>query len=62
MSRASISFVLDADQARERVDKVLARRLAPTSRASIQRWIGEGRTEWARRLDRLGALLGEEEG
>ena len=43
MSRASISFVLDADQARERVDKVLARRLAPTSRASIQRWIGEGR-------------------
>jgi 23S rRNA pseudouridine1911/1915/1917 synthase len=30
---------------RERVDKALARLLAPTSRATIQRWIGEGRVQ-----------------
>jgi 23S rRNA pseudouridine1911/1915/1917 synthase len=42
---AKSRFVLDADQGRERVDKVLARLLAPTSRATIQRWIGEGRVQ-----------------
>jgi 23S rRNA pseudouridine1911/1915/1917 synthase len=36
-------FVLEAGHERERVDKVLARLLAPTSRATVQRWIGEGR-------------------
>jgi 23S rRNA pseudouridine1911/1915/1917 synthase len=36
-------FVLEAGHKRERVDKVLARLLAPTSRATIQRWITEGR-------------------
>jgi 23S rRNA pseudouridine1911/1915/1917 synthase len=36
-------FVLAASQARERVDKVLARLLAPHSRATVQRWIREGR-------------------
>ncbi len=36
-------FVLPADQSRERVDKVLARLLAPRSRATVQRWISEGR-------------------
>jgi 23S rRNA pseudouridine1911/1915/1917 synthase len=36
-------FVLEAGHERERVDKVLARLLAPTSRATIQRWIAEGR-------------------
>ena len=36
-------FVLGADQARERVDKVLARLLAPRSRATVQRWIAEAR-------------------
>ena len=36
-------FVLAVGQARERVDKVLARLLAPHSRATVQRWIREGR-------------------
>jgi 23S rRNA pseudouridine1911/1915/1917 synthase len=36
-------FVLGGDRARERVDKVLARLLAPRSRATVQRWIAEGR-------------------
>jgi len=42
---ARARFILDADQERERVDKVLARLLAPTSRATIQRWISEGRVQ-----------------
>jgi len=36
-------FELGADVERERVDKVLARLCDGTSRATIQRWIGEGR-------------------
>lgn len=36
-------FVLARGQKRERVDKVLARLLAPRSRATVQRWIVEGR-------------------
>jgi 23S rRNA pseudouridine1911/1915/1917 synthase len=36
-------YVLAADQARERVDRVLSRLLAPRSRATLQRWIREGR-------------------
>ncbi len=36
-------YELAADQARERVDRVLARLLAPRSRATLQRWIKEGR-------------------
>jgi 23S rRNA pseudouridine1911/1915/1917 synthase len=40
---AKARFVLDSDHERERVDKALARLLAPTSRATIQRWIAEGR-------------------
>lgn len=36
-------FVLDADVERERVDKVLPRLCEGTSRATLQRWIGEGR-------------------
>ncbi len=35
--------MLGTGQTRERVDKALARLLAPTSRATIQRWIAEGR-------------------
>lgn len=38
-------FVLASGQKRERVDKVLARLFAPRSRATIQRWIGEGRVK-----------------
>ncbi|HVZ34807.1 MAG TPA: RluA family pseudouridine synthase [Polyangiaceae bacterium] len=36
-------FVLAVDQPRERIDKVLAKLLAPRSRATVQRWIAEGR-------------------
>ena len=36
-------FVLDASVAKERIDKVLARLMAPRSRATVQRWIEEGR-------------------
>jgi 23S rRNA pseudouridine1911/1915/1917 synthase len=37
------AFILERGHERERVDKALARLLAPTSRATIQRWIIEGR-------------------
>lgn len=36
-------FVLPVDQARDRLDKVLAGLLPHTSRATLQRWIDEGR-------------------
>ncbi|HTV18707.1 MAG TPA: RluA family pseudouridine synthase [Polyangiaceae bacterium] len=36
-------YVLAGGHERERVDKALARLCAPTSRATIQRWISEGR-------------------
>jgi len=38
-------FVLGAEQRRERVDKVLARLLPEVSRATVQRWIEEGRVQ-----------------
>ena len=37
------SFLLGAEQRRERLDKVLARLLPDVSRATVQRWIEEGR-------------------
>jgi 23S rRNA pseudouridine1911/1915/1917 synthase len=40
-----VRFVLEAGHERERVDKAVARLLAPTSRATIQRWITEGRVQ-----------------
>ncbi len=39
------SFVLQAHEPAERVDKVLVRLLPDASRATIQRWIGEGRVK-----------------
>ena len=36
-------FLLGAEQRRERVDKVVARLLPEVSRATVQRWIEEGR-------------------
>jgi 23S rRNA pseudouridine1911/1915/1917 synthase len=42
-SKRGERFVLPPEQARERLDKVLAQLLAPRSRATVQRWIGEGR-------------------
>jgi 23S rRNA pseudouridine1911/1915/1917 synthase len=37
------AFLLGPEQRRERLDKVLARLLADVSRATVQRWIDEGR-------------------
>ncbi|HEX3849692.1 MAG TPA: RluA family pseudouridine synthase [Polyangiaceae bacterium] len=37
------TFLLGPEQRRERLDKVLARLLADVSRATVQRWIDEGR-------------------
>jgi len=37
------TFLLGSEQRRERVDKVLARLLSDVSRATVQRWIEEGR-------------------
>ncbi len=39
----SLRFVIEADAARDRLDKALSARLPGVSRVSIQRWIGEGR-------------------
>ncbi len=39
------SFLLGPEQRRERVDKVLARLLSDVSRATVQRWIEEGRVQ-----------------
>ena len=39
------TFVLGKEQRRERVDKVLARLLSDVSRATVQRWIEEGRVQ-----------------
>ena len=38
-----IRFTVDADDADERIDKLLVRRLPEQSRATLQRWIAEGR-------------------
>jgi len=38
-------FLLGAEQRRERVDKVLARLIPDVSRATVQRWIEEGRVQ-----------------
>jgi 23S rRNA pseudouridine1911/1915/1917 synthase len=40
---SSRTFVLGAEQRRERLDKVLARLLSDVSRATVQRWIDEDR-------------------
>lgn len=52
-------FVLGPGQGRERIDKALARLLAPTSRATIQRWIGEGRVLVAGAACRPRDVVGE---
>ncbi|MET0792920.1 MAG: RluA family pseudouridine synthase [Polyangiaceae bacterium] len=39
------TFLLGAEQRRERVDKVLARLLEDVSRVTVQRWIEEGRVQ-----------------
>ena len=42
-ARSVRRFVLEAGQPRERLDKALSRLMPGTSRATIQRWIAEGR-------------------
>lgn len=43
----------------EKVGRVRTCQLAPRGLAAAERWISERRALWERRLDRLGAFLGE---
>lgn len=45
----------------EKVGRVRTCRIAPDALRTAERWIGERRTQWERRLDRLGEFLGEAE-
>jgi 23S rRNA pseudouridine1911/1915/1917 synthase len=64
----TLRFVHAPDAERERVDKLLARLMAGTSRSTIQRWIEEGRVSLdggpcrAKDLVRPGAVLSVEPG
>jgi len=44
----------------EKVGRVRTCRIEPAGFATLEEWIGEHRSMWERRLDRLGALLDEE--
>ena len=46
----------------EKIGRVRTCRLEESGLDAAQQWISECRTSWSRRLDRLGALLDEEEG
>jgi DNA-binding transcriptional ArsR family regulator len=46
----------------EKVGRVRTCRIDPDGLAVAGRWIEACRPEWSRRLDRLGAFLGQEEG
>src|SRR5512133_143556 len=45
----------------EKQGRVRTARLEDNAFAVLEKWIQERRSEWERRLDRLGDLLGEEE-
>ncbi len=45
----------------EKVGRVRTCRIEPTGFSLLEKWIGEHRSTWERRLDRLGDLLGEGE-
>jgi DNA-binding transcriptional ArsR family regulator len=45
----------------EKLGRVRTCRLEPSGLEVAQHWLGDCRTEWTRRLDRLAALLDEEE-
>lgn len=45
----------------EKIGRVRTCQLEPRGLATAERWIAERRALWERRLDRLGALLEEEE-
>lgn len=44
----------------EKVGRVRTCRLETAGLSAAQKWIGDQRSEWERRLDRLGELLAEE--
>ena len=44
----------------EKVGRVRTCRIEPSGLAVVERWIGDRRSLWERRLDRLGELLAEE--
>ena len=44
----------------EKIGRVRTCRLEPAGLSAAQKWIGDRRSEWERRLDRLGELLAEE--
>jgi DNA-binding transcriptional ArsR family regulator len=43
----------------EKVGRVRTCRIEPSGLSAAERWIGDRRSTWERRLDRLGALLAE---
>jgi DNA-binding transcriptional ArsR family regulator len=46
----------------EKVGRVRTCRVSPAAMTRAEAWIAERRSEWERRLDRLGAYLAEEDG
>jgi DNA-binding transcriptional ArsR family regulator len=46
----------------EKVGRVRTCRIESTGLSAAEEWIAERRTEWERRLDRLGEFLAEEDG
>jgi len=45
----------------EKIGRVRTARIEPAGFLAVERWVGEHRTRWEDRLDRLGAILDEEE-
>ncbi len=45
----------------EKVGRVRTCRIEPAGFSVLERWVGDRRSAWERRFDRLGALLGEPE-
>ena len=45
----------------EKVGRVRTCRMASTGLDALERWVGEHRTEWERRMERLGELLEDKE-
>ena len=45
----------------EKVGRVRTCRIEPAGFTALERWIGEHRTVWERRLDRLGNVLAEDD-
>ncbi len=52
-----LTFLLGADEPRERIDKTLVRLIPDASRATVQRWIAEGRVKMGGRICRAKDLV-----